>query len=171
MVKGWRNEGFRHSMAKRQIRTTKSNNITTIKNENKINAIENIMNMIKNLPIEEKIKFHDIYCKKHKLVFISEPTIMISLSQGVYTPYWLIPGEGEAEHNSPLVKTAVSEKHYLNSVMKNLKKLLKQKEIQIYLDPDWEKEYLETAEDRRLVQSIQKGARYNSETGRIEGFD
>ena len=124
---------------------------------------QKIMKEIDELSLRDFWEFKEKYCQKNKLVYISEPSIVIEMSKGEYIPCWLIPGYGLCDEGS-----LCSEKF-----PKRDRNLFRKLEILIHKNQEYllgEKgmeEYRETAEDRKLVEILGHGGKMDPETGII----
>jgi len=125
--------------------------------------VKNIMNAIEDLELGERFELFRELGKRYSLTFVHEPTVIVALSSGQYDVFWMLPEFGVAENNSE----AANEFQNKDSQLFEKLKFLVSKFQYFLLGRKGFQEYLETANDRKLVKALERGGKLDMETGEI----
>jgi hypothetical protein len=124
---------------------------------------EKIINEIENLSPLEKIEFLEQMRKKYSYAYISEPSVTVKMSRGLYEVFWLLPGVGLVEEGSEYSKEFpdrdVELFRRIQFLVETFQKFL--------LGEEGIQRYVETEEDRKLVKALEHGAKIDLNTGEI----
>ena len=134
---------------------------------------DSVISMLENATYEEKRDFWKKIEHYRGLIFNGDDIrITIELGRGLWRPYLIVPDYGLCEYGSEASETFLAPNDYRRAFFERLRALLSTPEIQEYLlGEEGLEDYINTEEDRRLVDALSMGASMDMETGRIEGFD
>jgi hypothetical protein len=132
-------------------------------NRNKSHQSQKIIDWIENLPLIEKLEVIEGIAKKYSYTYISEPSITVKMSRGMYDIFWLLPGVGlveeGSEYSTEFPDRDVELFRKIQFLVQTFQKFL--------LGEEGIQRYIETEEDRKLVKALEHGAKIDLNTGEV----
>lgn len=123
---------------------------------------EDIMAKINTLSLTELYNFEELFSKRFSYAYQRECNPQICFSEGKYKVYWMTP-QGLCEEGSSLADKYKERNTKLFAKIE----LLVDRFQEFLLGEEGIRRYIETIDDRRLVQIIANGGAMDMKTGEI----